>query len=205
MLNRPFRSVAELGYVFRDTPWKSFDFFSSSSGDAALLDVFSILDSPDDALVANRVGLNSMRDDVARALLQGAALKDDGLPVPASLLTPNALSDVITAMNQARPFKNRQDFVTGLMGKLAPSATRPEWAIKRQREVAIRALGDVGETRNWNLFFDIIAQSGTVRAGVSNPTATDFIPAGESRIWNSVSIDRPSATIVGTQEEFPSE
>src|SRR5262249_26252680 len=29
-LNRPFRSVAELGYVFRDLPWKTLDFFSQN-------------------------------------------------------------------------------------------------------------------------------------------------------------------------------
>src|SRR5439155_27138969 len=28
MLNRPFRNVAELGYAFRDLPWKTLDFFS---------------------------------------------------------------------------------------------------------------------------------------------------------------------------------
>ena len=33
MLHRPFRSVAELGYVFSDRPWKNLDFFSPESGD----------------------------------------------------------------------------------------------------------------------------------------------------------------------------
>ncbi len=44
ILNRPFRSVAELGYTFRDEPWKDIDFFSTVSGDAALLEAFSIDD-----------------------------------------------------------------------------------------------------------------------------------------------------------------
>ena len=44
MLNRPFRSVAELGYAFRDLPWKTLDFFSNNSADAGLLDIFTVND-----------------------------------------------------------------------------------------------------------------------------------------------------------------
>src|ERR1700761_7281691 len=40
ILNRPFQSVAELGYVHRGMPWKSLDFFTPQSADDALLDVF---------------------------------------------------------------------------------------------------------------------------------------------------------------------
>ncbi len=46
MLNRPFRNVAELGYAFRDLPWKTLDFFSDKSADAGLLDIFTINDGP---------------------------------------------------------------------------------------------------------------------------------------------------------------
>src|SRR5205823_6384536 len=44
MLNRPFRNVAELGYAFRDLPWKTLDFFTDKSADAGLLDIFTIND-----------------------------------------------------------------------------------------------------------------------------------------------------------------
>ena len=44
ILNRPFQTVAELGYVFRDLPWKTLDFFSQQSADAGLLDIFAIND-----------------------------------------------------------------------------------------------------------------------------------------------------------------
>src|SRR6266480_869953 len=57
ILNRPFRNVAELGYAFRDLPWKTLDLFSQNSADAGLLDVFSITDEP--AMVAGRVNLNT--------------------------------------------------------------------------------------------------------------------------------------------------
>src|SRR5207249_2022924 len=44
MLNRPFRNVAELGYAFRDLPWKTMDFFTDKSADAGLLDIFAVND-----------------------------------------------------------------------------------------------------------------------------------------------------------------
>src|SRR5205807_5547006 len=46
ILNRPFQNVAELGYVFRDLPWKTLDFFTEKSADAGLLDIFTINDGP---------------------------------------------------------------------------------------------------------------------------------------------------------------
>ena len=41
-LDRPFRSVAELGYVFRDDPWKTLNLISANSADAGLLDIFCV-------------------------------------------------------------------------------------------------------------------------------------------------------------------
>ena len=83
VLNRPFQSVAELGYVFRDTPWRSLNFFTPESGDNALLDVFCIY-GPDpysykdtltteSGLVVGKVNLNTRQQPVLAALLQGAS------------------------------------------------------------------------------------------------------------------------------------
>src|SRR5205823_9569091 len=69
VLNRPFRNVAELGYAFRDLPWKTLDLFSQNSADAGLLDVFSIVDEP--ALVAGRVNLNTQQAPVLQSVLAG--------------------------------------------------------------------------------------------------------------------------------------
>ncbi|HEY0257212.1 MAG TPA: hypothetical protein VGC39_07210, partial [Candidatus Methylacidiphilales bacterium] len=71
ILGRPFRSVAELGYAFRDSPWKTLSFFDDTSGDGALLDLFSVSDEPQ--IVAGRVHLNSAQPSVQQALLSGVA------------------------------------------------------------------------------------------------------------------------------------
>jgi hypothetical protein len=59
-------------------PGKSIDFFSERSGDSALLDVFCISESPDDAIVANRVSLNSASDGVLKAMLSEGLRRDAG-------------------------------------------------------------------------------------------------------------------------------
>ena len=73
ILHRPFQSVAELGYVFSDTPWRNIDFFTPESGDSALLDIFCINeDYRPDAVAAGRVDLNTRQAPVIQALLSGA-------------------------------------------------------------------------------------------------------------------------------------
>jgi hypothetical protein len=73
ILHRPFRSVAELGYVFSGTPWKNLDFVNPESGDSALLDVFCINDTDNpNGLVAGKVNLNTAQPPVLWAILAGA-------------------------------------------------------------------------------------------------------------------------------------
>ncbi len=73
ILHRPFRSVAELGYVFSGTPWKNLDFFTPESGDCPLLDVFCIDDSDNpDGIVAGKVNLNTRQAPVLQTILTGA-------------------------------------------------------------------------------------------------------------------------------------
>jgi len=73
IINRPFRSVAELGYAFSDTPWRNLDFSTPESGAAALLDIFCINDSGgSNPLVAGKVNLNTQQAPVLQAILAGA-------------------------------------------------------------------------------------------------------------------------------------
>jgi hypothetical protein len=73
VLNRPFRSVAELGYVFSDTPWRNLDMSTPESGAAPLLDLFCIQqDDNSSPLVAGKVDLNTRQEPVLTAVLAGA-------------------------------------------------------------------------------------------------------------------------------------
>src|SRR2546423_354513 len=86
VLNRPFRSVAELGYAFRDLPWKTLDVFTQNSADAGLLDVFSITDEP--AMTAGRVNLNTQQAPVLQSILAGAIWNEISSSVVNSAGTP---------------------------------------------------------------------------------------------------------------------
>ena len=70
ILNRPFRNVAELGYAFRDLPWKSLDFFTATSADAGLLDIFTVNEEPQ--VVAGHINLNTRQSPVLQSILAGA-------------------------------------------------------------------------------------------------------------------------------------
>jgi len=75
---------------------------------------------------------------------------------------------------------------------------------KTQRESIARALGEVDETRTWNLFIDVIAQSGRYP-----PNATSFqngfVVNGEQRYWVHVAIDRFTGQVIGKQIEVVNE
>ena len=109
VLNRPFRSVAEMGYAFRGTPWKNLSFFAPETGDAALLDVFCLTEAPPyslpnnsdvesaSPLVAGKVNLNTRQEKVLRAMLAGGA-KDELNPLGAGKLTSQEAGLVAQAL-----------------------------------------------------------------------------------------------------------
>jgi hypothetical protein len=97
-LHRPFYSVAELGYVFTDTPWRDLDFFTAESGNAALLDAFCINDTDDaNGLVAGKINLNTRQPKALLAILRNAYL-DSALPGSGSAI---GHLDLATATNLA--------------------------------------------------------------------------------------------------------
>jgi len=124
ILNRPFHSVAEMGYAFRDVAWKSLNFFSPESGDAALLDAFCLRE-PEEVpagempLVAGRVNLNTRQPKVLAALIHGAskaegtALDEDEAVAAAEALV-RWTADTTTTIGDlpARgPLRNRAELV----------------------------------------------------------------------------------------------
>jgi hypothetical protein len=101
VLNRPFRSVGEIGVVFSGTPWRNLDFTIPESGAAPLLDFLCINDTSDTkAMVSGRVNLNTRQIPVLRSLLAGA-FKDEfnpSNPVPGGTLTAGLADAVATAL-----------------------------------------------------------------------------------------------------------
>ena len=83
-------------------------------------------------------------------------------------------------------------------GGLGPSQPKTE------RESVARALGEMGQTRTWNLLIDVAAQSGRYP-----PNATSFkngfVVEGEQRYWIHVAIDRFTGEVIAKQIEAVNE
>jgi hypothetical protein len=187
IVNRPFRSVAELGYAFRDLPWKSLDLFSDKSADAGLLDVFCIADGApvldangnvigmaEPAVVAGSLNLNTRQAPSLKAILAGTIW--DELNSSNSYPKSTAAADSAQTMAPlvvsatSSPLRNRSELVFRTISPTLPNQILPVYSgatanqtdqlVKAQREAVARALASVTQTRTWNLMIDVIAQSG---------------------------------------------
>ena len=203
ILDRPFRSVAEMGYAFRDLPWKSLDFFTVNSADACLLDTFSLTESPATGVTAGVLNPNTRQQTVLKAVLAGA-LKDelDASSTLAAASEADTVATKVTTATAATPLLNRSELATRIAPALAATdfVNNPaDSAIKARRESVVRALADVSNTRTWNLMVDVVAQSG--RSPVSSSSPPPFLVEGERRYWLHVAIDRFTGRVVARSME----
>ena len=276
ILNRPFQSVAELGYVFSGTPWKNLDFVQPESGNVALLDVFCINDTSDaNGMTTGQVNLNTRQVPVIEAVL--SLTNKDIWNASANPASTAAASPSYTLLNSSgaqaqtiaqllvkrtanqpangpyssnattplpnpaptpgpQPLQNISDLVgkwvgpaqvivqnssvsttgtTGGIDGLASSdgftrdlativaSPDPTHNIQRYVEGAIRALSNVGQTRVWNLMFDIVAQTG--RYPTQATSLDSFVVEGEQHYWVHVAIDRLTGQVLDKQVEVVKE
>lgn len=192
ILQRPFRSVGELGYAFRDNPWQTLNLFDELSGDSALLDLFAVSSSPE--VVAGRVNLNSASAQVIQAILSGTAQDADGT---SALASPDVLAGNFVSFRNAKTGKALLG-TTSLPAFLSSSLLISTEVLKRRREAIVRSLADVTQTRTWNLMADLVAQSG--RLGPSG-----FVVDGERREWIHLALDRNRRLITDIRMEPVSE
>ncbi len=201
ILNRPFRSVAEMGYAFRDLPWKTLDFARGDSADAGLLDVFTAYDDVDvpKSVVAGKINLNTRRPEVLAAMLSGAGVREreDGENIPSASALDLA-KDLVEVTTSA-PLANKADLVRVFAAKKGTLFNENYLARKTEREATMRALADVGQTRTWNLLIDVVAQAGKYAPSAAGPD--QFHVEGERRYWMQIAIDRYTGEIVDSQLE----
>jgi hypothetical protein len=223
MLNRPFRNVAELGYAFRDLPWKTLDFFSDKSADAGLLDIFSIHDGPQvlDAnnnivgmapptMTAGKVNLNSTQGADLQAVLAGSILSEIGpttvSPTGTGATDAPVLASQIVSATATTPMQNKSELITraGLPTTILPTAANDNQAVKSRREVVARTVSSVAQARTWNLVIDVVAQSGHFKPNAGS-LQNDFIVEGEQHYWVHVAIDRFTGRVIDKQIEVVNE
>ncbi len=118
LLHRPFKTVGEMSYAFRDIPWKNIDFFTPESGDSALLDVFCINEPPSDALVAGKVNLNTRQIPVIQAILNGAYRDELGTVSPLVIQEAQTLAGILVGITSGnQPWQGPLSNVADLVGR----------------------------------------------------------------------------------------
>lgn len=198
ILNRPFRSVGELGFVFRDLPHKSLDLSSDTSVDAGLLDYFCVNEAQ--SVTAGVVNLNTAPSTVLEALLQETGRTTDSTTAITSAEAQTIAANFISrrATSPANELAALVKLTTTNMVSSASAGVYP--GIKTRREAVIRSLSSVHNERTWNVFIDVIAQTGKFP-----PRATqlqDFIVEGERRYWLHIAIDRYTGEVVDELREL---
>ena len=190
ILNRPFRSVAEMGHAFRDEPWKSLDFHKDTSADAALLDLFTLSESAERAGVLNP---NTATTDVLAAALSGMELD----PLTGSSLTAaqaKSLAQSLRTSLAATPLRHPGEIVDRVI-TVGSQLGKNE----RELESLARGLADISSTRTWTLMIDLVAQSGRLVPNADG--LDDFAIRGEKRYWIHLVIDRFTGKTLARQIE----
>lgn len=200
ILNRPYRSVAELGYVFRDQPFKTLDFWSDKSADAGLLDLFSVRDEP--TVVAGRVNPSNAPALVLQAIIAGTLQNTPATPVITitSAEAATAATAIASHLSTNVPLSNPGSLVDLGGPVFTALAANKAFSNKAYGEGALRSLSSVTNTRTWNLMIDVIAQAGVFPPGASNLNGS-FVVQGERRYWLHVAIDRFTGKVVDQQLE----
>ncbi|SDU11660.1 hypothetical protein SAMN05444156_2052 [Verrucomicrobium sp. GAS474] len=198
VLNRPFVSIAEMGYAFRDLPFRSLDFSSPLSADGGLLDAFCLQEQS--KVVYGQVNPNAAPVPVLQALFAGGQQS----PTDQTLLTDSdaavVANGLAASLNPTTPaasagaIQSRADLALRLASVIdASTLSVAGKANKAYREAPIRALAS-SNTRTWNLMIDIVAQSGRMKPSPSS--LNDFVVEGQKRYWLHVAIDRYTGQIV---------
>jgi hypothetical protein len=208
MLNRAFRNVGELGYAFKNSNVATtVDFRTTGTPtganiDAGLLDFFTYNTATQRS---GTVNLNTRNISVLAAILMGAMATE-------SSSTGISKTDATTAARSIVAETTSTSAGHGLalsradVARLASAAvvtSLPFTSDEESRESIARALAEVGQTRTWGLFIDVIAQSGKYSPAAAG--LADFTVEGEQRYWGHVAIDRFTGQVIDRQIEVVKE
>jgi hypothetical protein len=167
---------------------------------------------------AGIVNLYTRNPPVIAAMLK-SALKNETLTSPpatgvVSQTEANLAANAIVTATQsvlvgtASPLVQQTDLTRAIAGRLANvGSSAAGWTSDEQKEAIARALAEMGQTRTWNLFIDVIVQTGKYAPGTTDVTqANKFTVEGEKRYWLHIALGRDlntdgSVDVLGTQLE----
>jgi hypothetical protein len=185
---------------------------------APVLDFFSYNPVSSAYPRAGIVNLYTKNVPVIAAMLK-SALKNETLTSPSvagavsQAEAMNAANAIVIATQSvlagtAIPAVQQTDLTRAIAGRLANvGSSAAGWISDEQKETITRALAEMGQTRTWNLFIDVIAQTGKYAPGTTDITqANKFTVEGEKRYWLHIALGRDlnpdgSVDVLGTQLE----
>jgi hypothetical protein len=216
VISHSFSNVGELGYGIDTSTGgvPTLNFSSPNFPDAPILDFFSYNPVSSAYPRAGIINLYTRNAPVIAAILAGA-LKTDAAaanPAPTPVVTASQAMDAATRIVQETQnvlagtpgygALTQTDMTRAIAARLvAAGAAAPSWSgSTREQQLSIaRALAEMGQTRTWNLFIDVIAQTGRYAPDATSITQTDkFTVEGEKRYWLHISLGRDLVHTDGT-------
>jgi hypothetical protein len=199
------------------------DFSSPNFPNAPVLDCFSYNPISSAYPRAGIVNLYTKNAPVLAAILASTwkteaasanpnpAASPSGRVLPSEAMT--AANDIITETQNVLAGTptygpvTQTDMTRAIAARLATAGNAHlNWSTEQKQSIA-RALAEMGQTRTWNLFIDVIAQTGKYAPGTTDVTqANKFTVEGEKRYWLHIALGRDlnpdgSVDVLGTQLE----
>jgi hypothetical protein len=169
---------------------------------------------------AGIVNLYTKNAPVLAAILAGTLEKESASPSPTPVVSASdamaaanaiiAETKRVLAGNPTYGSVQQTDLTRAIAGRLAKAAfdAVPNLATSDETKGTVaRALAEMGQTRTWNLFIDVIAQTGRYAPNATDVTqANKFTVEGEKRYWLHISLGRDLNTdgtvdVLGAQLE----
>jgi hypothetical protein len=231
MLNRPFRNVAELGYVFRDLPWKTLDFFTDRSADAGLLDIFCIHDGPQSTTayngtnvgnavpttVAGKVNLNGLYLDpnnpalapVGPPILSGAIWDEisNSTGSGSGAQTAQTITSNLAAATSGIPMLNKSELITRVDSvtgaKLVETILPPASNDNQSVKTRREVVARAVSSVSQTRVWNLLIDM-VAQSGHCKPnpaSLNDFVVEGEKHYWAHVAIDRFTGQVIDKQVE----
>jgi hypothetical protein len=153
---------------------------------------------------------------LSRTLMtNGAASSNPPTPVVSAadaMTAANAIlaeTQRVLAGNPTYGSVQHTDLTRAIAGRLAKAGFDqvPNLAASDEtKETVARALAEMGQTRTWNLFIDVIAQTGKYKPNAQDLTGSNFVVEGEKRYWLHIALGRDlnadgSVDVLGIQLE----
>jgi hypothetical protein len=215
VINHSFSNVGQFGYGIdtSNASLATLNFSSPSFPDAPILDFFSYNPISSAYPRAGIVNLYTKNAPVIAAILANT-LKTDAAaanPAPTPVVTASQAMDAATRIVQETQNVlagspgygpvTQTDMTRAIAARLvAAGAAAPSWSgsTQEQQQSIARALAEMGQTRTWNLFVDVIAQTGKYKPNAPDLTGSNFIVEGEKRYWLHIALGRGLIQADGT-------